>query len=78
MRNEGHGECEGGFGLVSGGVVGRIALLSLFFGRDVAVSMDSTEPPPCAPTNGRPGFPFGFLDAGGRLPKAGRGRVFIV
>ena len=34
--------------------------------------------PPCAPTNGRPGFPFGFLGAGGRLPKARRGRVFIV
>ena len=29
-------------------------------------------------TNGRPGFPFGFLGAGGRLPKARRGRVFIV
>jgi hypothetical protein len=27
---------------------------------------------------GRPGFPFGFLGAGGRLPKARRGRVFIV
>ena len=36
------------------------------------------DPPPCAPTNGRPGFPFGFLGAGGRLPKARRGRVFIV
>ena len=36
-------------------------------------------PPPCAPTNGRPGFPFGFLGAGGgRLPKARRGRVFVV
>ena len=35
-------------------------------------------PPTCAPTNGRPGFPFGFLGAGGRLPKARRGRVFIV
>ena len=33
-------------------------------------------PPPCAPANGRPGFPFGFLGAGGRLPKARRGRVF--
>ena len=32
--------------------------------------------PPCAPTNGRPGFPFGFLGAGGRLPKARRGRFF--
>ena len=29
------------------------------------------------PTNGRPGFPFGFLGAGGRLPKARRGRVSI-
>ena len=36
------------------------------------------DPPPCAPTNGRPGFPFGFLGAGGRLPKARRGRFFIV
>ena len=35
-------------------------------------------PPPCAPANGRPGFPFGFLGASGRLPKARRGRVFIV
>ena len=34
-------------------------------------------PPPCAPTNGRPGFPLGFLGAGGRFPKARRGRVFI-
>ena len=34
-------------------------------------------PPPCAPANGRPGFPFGFLGAGGRFPKARRGRVFI-
>ena len=34
-------------------------------------------PPPCAPANGRPGFPFGFLGAGGRLPKARRGRIFI-
>ena len=34
------------------------------------------DPPPCAPTNGRPGFPFGFLGAGGRLPKTRRGRVF--
>ena len=34
------------------------------------------DPPPCAPTNGRPGFPFGFLGAGGRLPKARRGRFF--
>ena len=46
-----------------------------------AVSASSANvpsgPPPCAPTNGRPGFPFGFLGAGGRLPKARRGRVFI-
>ena len=28
--------------------------------------------------NDRPGFPFGFLGAGGRLPKARRGRVCIV
>ena len=39
------------------------------------------DPPPCAPTNGRPGFPFGFLGAGGRLPKARlehvRGRFFF-
>ena len=35
-------------------------------------------PPPFAPANGRPGFPFGFLAAGGRLPRARRGRVFIV
>ena len=26
------------------------------------------DPPPRAPANGRPGFPVGFLDAGGRLP----------
>ena len=38
----------------------------------------SAGPPPCAPTNGRPGFPFDFLGAGGRLPKARHGRVFIV
>ena len=36
------------------------------------------NPTPCAPTNGRPGYPFGFLGAGGRLPKAQRGQVFIV
>ena len=36
------------------------------------------DPPPCAPTNARPGFPFGFLGACGRLPKARRGRVSIV
>ena len=35
------------------------------------------DPPPCAPTNGRPGFSFGFLGAGGRLPKARRGRFFL-
>ena len=34
-------------------------------------------PPSCAPTNGRPGFAFGLLCAGGRLPKARRGRGFI-
>ena len=34
------------------------------------------DPPPCAPTNGRLGFPFGFPGAGGRLPKARRGRFF--
>ena len=39
---------------------------------------NSSSSPPCAPTNGRPGFPFGFLGAGGRLPKARRGRIFIV
>ena len=39
-----------------------------------------SDPPPRAPTptNGRPGFPFGFLGASGRLPKARRGRVLIV
>ena len=42
------------------------------------VTRRHTDPPPCAPTNGRPGFPFGFLGAGGRLPKARRGRFFIV
>ena len=40
------------------------------------------DPPPCAPPNGRPGFhagfPFGFLGAGRRLPKARRGRAFDV
>ena len=35
-------------------------------------------PPPCAPTNGRPGFPYGFLYSGGRLPKARHGRFLIV
>ena len=42
-------------------------------------SVPLSDPPPCAPANGRPGgFPFGFLGAGGRrLPKARRGRVFI-
>ena len=35
----------------------------------------SLGPPPRALTNGRPGFPFGFLSAGGRLLKARRGRV---
>ena len=39
--------------------------------------VDSLDPPPCAPANGRPGFPFGFLGAGGRLPKARRGRVLL-
>ena len=37
-----------------------------------------SDPPPCALTNGRPGFPFGCLGAGGRLPKARRGRVLIL
>ena len=41
-------------------------------------SQSHYAPPPCAPTNGRPGFPFGFLGAGGRLPKARRGRVSFV
>ena len=36
-----------------------------------------SDPPPRAPTICRPGFPFGFLGAGGRLPKERRGRVFI-
>ena len=42
-------------------------------------SVPLSDPPPCAPANGRPGgFPFGFLGSGGRrLPKARRGRVFI-
>ena len=32
---------------------------------------NGADPPPRAPMNGRPGFPFGFLGAGGgRLPKA--------
>ena len=31
-------------------------------------------PPPCAPANGRPGFPFGFMGAGGRFLKERRGR----
>ena len=35
------------------------------------------DPPPRAPANGRPRFPFGFLGAGGRLPKARRGRFLI-
>ena len=44
----------------------------------IAVFRWLVGPPPCAPTNGRPGFSFGFLGAGRRLPKARRGRVFIV
>ena len=44
----------------------------------VGTASGTYDPPPCAPKNGRPGFPFGFLGAGGRLPKARRGRVFIV
>ena len=37
-------------------------------------------PPPCAPANGRPGFPFGFLGAGagGRLPKAPRRGLILL
>ena len=35
-------------------------------------------PPPRAPANGRPGFPFvGFLGAGGRLPKERRNGVGV-
>ena len=61
--------------------------IRVFFARKAARSRDEQPhaalhfclgPPPCAPTNGRPGFSFGFLGAGGRLPKARRGRVFIV
>ena len=36
----------------------------------------SSLPRPRAPANGWPGFPFGFLGAGSRLPKARRGRVY--
>ena len=42
-----------------------------------ALSAFLVVPPPCAPTNGRPGFPFGFLGDSGRLQKAQRGRFFI-
>ena len=38
--------------------------------------MANNGPPPCAPANGRPGFPFCFVGAGGRLPKGRRGRFF--
>jgi len=41
------------------------------------ISLVFADPPPRAPANGRPGFPFGFLGAGGRLPKARRGRVYV-
>ena len=37
---------------------------------------DPSLTPPRAPANGRPGFSFGFMGAGGRLPKARRGRVW--
>ena len=54
----------------------------LFFGPAVFFTPSflgrGVDPPPCAPTNGWPGFPFGFLGAGGRLPKARRGWVFVV
>ena len=43
--------------------------------RTPAAATDS--PLMCAPANGRPGFPFGFVGAGGRLPKARRGRLLI-
>ena len=46
-------------------------------GRGVVFSSSSPVPLPCAPTNGRPGFPFGFLGAGGRLPKARRVRFLL-
>ena len=36
------------------------------------------DPPPRAPTNGRPGFPFGFLGAGGRLPHGTAWAGFVV
>ena len=44
-----------------------------------AVPLRPPHAPHGAPSaNGRPGFPFGFLGAGGRLPKARRGRAFVV
>ena len=40
--------------------------------------MGLVGPPPRAPTNGRPGFPFGFPGAGGgRFPKARRKRFLL-
>ena len=42
-------------------------------GRRRVASCDAADPPPRAPTNGRPGFPH--PGAGGRLPMARRGQV---
>ena len=41
----------------------------------MSTAAQKSDPPPCTPANGRLGFPFGFLGAGGRLLKARRGRV---
>ena len=41
--------------------------------KNPALKWRSSDPPPRAPTNGRPGFPH--PGAGGRLPMARRGRV---
>ena len=63
---------DSGLGIQLLGAVVAVQELS-----DVHVHREA-DPPLCAPTNGRPDFPFGFLGAGGRLPKARRGRFYIV
>ena len=59
----------------------RLAPLIRGRGHHTSISPSSPRtlcPQLFAPTNGRPGFPFGFLGAGGCLPKARRAGVFCV